>query len=246
LARSRNGGFTLAELLVVAAITTILSSVMFPVLRQGRMAAERTKCGSGLRQIGMALMMYLDDNGGRFPLERAGARPPQATYYSLDKPSNPYNNQNSYSIAGLAVAIYPYCRSVDIFMCPSGPQDNSVPRYIDMVVSVKCPGMPLIKTNLVSFPLNQHSVRYSEHPDRCSPQCAQGRTPDDYYRRGGKVFSEGGPWAAWPDSWNGRLIQDPYYVWEPKLWCHNGGTNILYYDGSARWVPSSRAVDALN
>ena len=56
-------GFTLIELLVVIAIIGILGSIMYPVLARGKQRAHQATCLSNLRQCGVELRMYMDDNG---------------------------------------------------------------------------------------------------------------------------------------------------------------------------------------
>jgi prepilin-type N-terminal cleavage/methylation domain-containing protein len=55
------GAFTLIELLVVIAIIAILVSLLLPSLAQARNTARDVVCKSSLRQIGMAITMYLDN-----------------------------------------------------------------------------------------------------------------------------------------------------------------------------------------
>ena len=60
-------GFTLLELLVVIAIIGILASMLLPGLARAREAARRAFCGNNLRQVGMALRMYADEDDGTLP-----------------------------------------------------------------------------------------------------------------------------------------------------------------------------------
>jgi prepilin-type N-terminal cleavage/methylation domain-containing protein/prepilin-type processing-associated H-X9-DG protein len=61
-------GFTLIELLVVIAIIAILAAILFPVFASARRIARTTKCQSNVRQVSIAIQMYLENNNGAFPL----------------------------------------------------------------------------------------------------------------------------------------------------------------------------------
>ncbi len=54
-------GFTLIELLVVIAIIAVLAAILFPVFAQARESAREAQCASNMRQIGLAMRMYITD-----------------------------------------------------------------------------------------------------------------------------------------------------------------------------------------
>jgi prepilin-type N-terminal cleavage/methylation domain-containing protein/prepilin-type processing-associated H-X9-DG protein len=56
--------FTLIELLVVIAIIAILAALILLSLARSKNSAQRIKCVSNLRQLGIATQMYWDDNSG--------------------------------------------------------------------------------------------------------------------------------------------------------------------------------------
>lgn len=60
-------GFTLVELLVVVAIIAVLASLLLPALAGGQLRARKIVCVSNLRQLGVALHGYANDNTGRIP-----------------------------------------------------------------------------------------------------------------------------------------------------------------------------------
>ena len=78
-------GFTLIELLVVMVIIALLVGILLPALGRAREEARKTQCRSNLRQVGLAMQMYTNDNRGWTPASYGfwvyadGATPTKAT-----------------------------------------------------------------------------------------------------------------------------------------------------------------------
>jgi prepilin-type N-terminal cleavage/methylation domain-containing protein/prepilin-type processing-associated H-X9-DG protein len=64
-------GFTLIELLVVISIISILIAILLPALAKARLSAQAIKCGTAVKQMGMAIEVYTHDFKGYMPAGKA-------------------------------------------------------------------------------------------------------------------------------------------------------------------------------
>ena len=82
--RRQRRGFTLVEMLVVIAIIVTLIGLLLPAIQAARSAAQSTQCQSNLRQLGLAITEYRDQNGA-YPQYRA-EYPPITNAYGVYRP----------------------------------------------------------------------------------------------------------------------------------------------------------------
>jgi len=79
--RTEPAGFTLIELLVVISIVALLIALLLPALKQAREAARSVQCKSNLRQMGIAMEIYIDETSDRrFPVAGIEGVPNPLTY----------------------------------------------------------------------------------------------------------------------------------------------------------------------
>jgi prepilin-type N-terminal cleavage/methylation domain-containing protein/prepilin-type processing-associated H-X9-DG protein len=152
--KRKSCGFTLIELLVVIAIIAILAALLLPALSRAKEKANRTGCTSNIRQWGLALTMYLDDNRQIFPLAKIPNGTPGATGgYNEDTPhwsdlatfraagegdSVWYNALPSY-VGGKPLWQYasapgPFVSARSIFTCPTAAGRPAEFNLLDRVV----------------------------------------------------------------------------------------------------------------
>jgi prepilin-type N-terminal cleavage/methylation domain-containing protein/prepilin-type processing-associated H-X9-DG protein len=108
-ADQRRRAFTLIELLVVIAIIAILAAILFPVFAQAREKARQTSCLSNLKQVGLGIMLYMQDYDEVLPLGM--------NYFNDNRPAGP--GREWYFV------IAPYIKNTVIRNCPSATAQMS-------------------------------------------------------------------------------------------------------------------------
>jgi prepilin-type N-terminal cleavage/methylation domain-containing protein len=107
--------FTLIELLVVIAIIAILAAILFPVFAQAREKARGIACVSNGRQLGTALMMYVQDYDETYPCGWSSNDNGRSMWRNTIEPyvqKYQKNTVDMYDMNG---------RSRGLFSCPSQP-----------------------------------------------------------------------------------------------------------------------------
>ena len=122
----RARGFTLVELLMTIGILSLLATLLLPGLRTAKEAGRKAQCASNLHQLGMAVVMYLDDHGRFFPYSEDL---PQGRlwYFGLESPYNPSAAPTGRSLDLTQARLYPYFRNLHgVEVCPSYDYKSSL------------------------------------------------------------------------------------------------------------------------
>jgi len=114
-------GFTLIELLVVISIIALLMAILMPALSKARDQGRTITCRANLKQYGIALRMYLDENRQYFP---------DANRW-LQSGSHDWVRKGEMPTG----VFWPYVKDLDVHMCPKFAQWAKDSTYADTAVS---------------------------------------------------------------------------------------------------------------
>jgi prepilin-type N-terminal cleavage/methylation domain-containing protein/prepilin-type processing-associated H-X9-DG protein len=222
-------GFTLIELLVVIAIIAILAAILFPVFARARENARRASCQSNLKQMGLAMMQYVQDYDEKYCAESAylGPNAPGGAWYT-PQPELWFWPQ----------ILHPYHKSVQVFQCPSS--------------SVGVPSV--VGGDTFNGPMYGHYA-YNTLFGRDSGE--NGLSSSAILSSASLImFTEGGLydtnwyWAAFPNAYrylsgtgdvDGTTVPAPG-AQDYKSGRHFGGVNVTFADGHVKWLKTSKML----
>ena len=136
-------GFTLIELLVVIAIISILAAILFPAFATAREKARQTSCISNLKQLGLAVLQYTQDNDEYLPGVADGPQGECASYNAATgvcsgPVSGGWVQEDYYDTLNAGInkspasvfdvskgALYPYVKSKQVYVCPDDMQGQA-------------------------------------------------------------------------------------------------------------------------
>jgi prepilin-type N-terminal cleavage/methylation domain-containing protein/prepilin-type processing-associated H-X9-DG protein len=207
-------GFTLIELLVVIAIIAILAAMLLPALASAKQKAWKISCISNLRQVGLAMKMFADENNDLYP--ESGT----AIYWGAVDSAPPAGSGKP----SWMEQIISYAGTTNIYNCPGNvqlPLDMRGPfNYFN-----GCRAAYIV--NAADSSVNNTAIRFP------SAYVLSGDTCGIPNVSGGGNFD---PLDADKDDYSqncvgGEVNGTPFELWQ----VHSLGQNILFADGHAKW-----------
>lgn len=216
--------FTLIELLVVIAIIAILAAILFPVFAQAREKARQTSCISNTKQIGTALMMYVQDFDEVLPFNDNG---PDWT---------PGNARSTFDV------LQPYIKNTQIYTCPSAGSDK-----VRIFMNYDNTNRPFITYAINNLYWNNPAQALFEKYIQTSLAgiedsagtvfCGDSRPAANQQHWAWQVTGTtlnttvNPPILGYPD-YQGQFVAR-----------HNGGLNFTFFDGHAKWFKIEKIAE---
>jgi prepilin-type N-terminal cleavage/methylation domain-containing protein/prepilin-type processing-associated H-X9-DG protein len=225
--RSSRRAFTLIELLVVIAIIAILAAILFPVFARARENARRASCQSNLKQIGLGIMMYVQDYDEKYP-------------FSLMRS----NGTLSATGTGFGTTYWiwyqtlqPYTKSYQVAVCPSGNPSNSKTPYSGHYgTNTKImPDTAVTTTAISQAAIQSVSTTYlamDAGPYQVSPGDATNPRDAFWYTPGAC-----GPTGVGAPS--GGVYLSGFNLSDCQTGRHLDGINMAFADGHVKWLKNT-------
>lgn len=221
---TRSRGFTLIELLVVIAIIAILAAILFPVFSRAREQARASACLTNMKQIGLALMMYVQDWDGNLPHNRFGT-------------GGPCCSDASRWFYTWREVLHPYIKNWHVWRCPSAPYIGPS-EELGGPEGCRNPTLPALQPP----PGTQLDYRYNsrfcfdfDHSRGLSGanlDWMQDPARSIVVQELPSYCADGGTWCN--------------YVFRKESALHNDGKNYIFGDGHAKWLKPQQTTSPKN
>jgi prepilin-type N-terminal cleavage/methylation domain-containing protein/prepilin-type processing-associated H-X9-DG protein len=238
LSMDKRKGFTLIELLVVIAIIALLLALLIPALDAARQKALDIRCTSHLRQIAIALMIYIDDNDGEMPWVGDDRLDRKCNFYLWNDPTTGDPKTMFDDDAYWGIHFLNYIKTRVIFGCPA---------FKDVAADLMYAGADPMLINEAAYGLNAYTTNRNATEIRIPANfiyCTDHVEPrDDDYSR--DLFHNDGPGTL--NLRDFRPGGDPDRMKEYRgIFRHaikfrddyktGGKANILWLDGHVEWL----------
>ncbi|MHC4509896.1 MAG: type II secretion system protein [Planctomycetota bacterium] len=231
---NKREGFTLIELLVVIAIIAILLAVLMPALNRVKEQGRRAVCLGHLKQLGLAWIMYADDNDdkivngeaygggdGTAPIPTGGLHKGERWWTGDDVAdfwagtSLPPELQKQAIRAG---ALFPYCKNENLYRCPTGVRGEMRTYTITDAMNGRTGGRTGVVSGGAGVRVGGTVLWVKKRTEISVPGPAQRI-----------VFLDEG--RITPDSYATHYVNERW--WDPPFVRHGDGTNASFADGHA-------------
>ncbi len=204
-------GFTLIELLVVIAIIAILAAILFPVFAKAREKARQSSCSQNTKQMGTALMQYVQDYDEKYPI--ASCMPDLAV-------PGAGGDATGCNVNWWRFRLQPYIKNWAMFNCPS-----SGVIYTD---------------GAAANPSNQLLYHYGYNSQLAGRSMAEVRSPagciatgDSLHWMGDLYSGANFAYAKKTSGWVNLALAVNQTLDNTR---HNDGSNLTFADGHTKWM----------
>jgi prepilin-type N-terminal cleavage/methylation domain-containing protein/prepilin-type processing-associated H-X9-DG protein len=234
-------GFTLIELLVAIAIIGILLAVLLPALESAREHANTVACASNLKQIGMAMQMYADDNNGSYArtVYKSGVTPVAGTGATAANPFLPGGPQPNDTSAAVWLLIRQMELPTTLFADP----------YNDAVEYSADNADPKTHSNFTDYHSTLGYSVANPYPTGAAVhngyRLSNTMSSDDVL---GADMNPGTPTGNSPNHeglGQNVLFADLHVAWQPTRMCGPGGDDIYTNQSGAVWASPVNGGDTL-